>query len=304
MKPREDNQELGAINKCYEVVCENSEFVTKMKDTVTAWIAKSNGCYLYYCDNEAGNLYNETYHSERDNECYKVTCENGKWVTKERDNATEWKRQSNGCYEYYCDNETGFKSKETEHQYQENECYEVLCEGNGWIIKKKDNVTEWENRTSACAVFYCDNESGIMTRSNCTSTNEVHRACVNEKCVETETFSDEGYLIEVDLNGIDALGMTNFLEGVYKKACVKKEDVKLGTKIDSEGNIIGLVIVVDSQENAQVIADAINESFDEDSSASRTITAQVLPKVISEASRAYSAIVFFVICLVFAFISM
>jgi len=44
---------------------------------------------------------------DMDGRCYMITCENNEWGFKQRDNATKWEEQSNQCYEYQCDNESG-----------------------------------------------------------------------------------------------------------------------------------------------------------------------------------------------------
>jgi len=38
-----------------------------------------------------------------------------------------------------------------------------LCENNEWIVKKRKNATEWEERSFGCVLHQCDNRTGNST---------------------------------------------------------------------------------------------------------------------------------------------
>ena len=77
-------------NRCYDIVCEDSEWAFRKMENVATWERHSNHCYECLCDNSSG-----------------LTC-------RKRSNATEWENKTDGCMRYFCDNETGPETKMTE----------------------------------------------------------------------------------------------------------------------------------------------------------------------------------------------
>ena len=127
-------------------------------------------------------------------------------------------------------------------------------------FKKRDNASEWENRTNGCVEYVCD--EGVhdaLYWSKCNSSNEVTRMCENETCVTVDLEKEEFY-VEVTLEGVKATEMNetevrNVLEVV---SGVKSDEVKIETEIDEEGNIIRIIVIVEDLETAQTISDAVN----------------------------------------------
>ena len=109
-------------NHCYEVIVDKSnEAHIQQRANASEWENKTNGCIKYYCDNESGGMYNNTCCSHDginricmndtcvENQCYEFIV-NGPddYFIQKRTNAVEWERKTNGCLEYYCDNESGY----------------------------------------------------------------------------------------------------------------------------------------------------------------------------------------------------
>jgi len=75
---------LGKENNCFEVVCENNEWIVQKKKSVEDWEKLSNGCVECKCDNESGSVAVSLCNSDNemcvDNKCVekKTMKENGK----------------------------------------------------------------------------------------------------------------------------------------------------------------------------------------------------------------------------------
>ena len=58
---------------------------------------------------------------------------------------------------------------------QNNQCYRVLVQSENpddAIIEKRENATDWERRSNNCTEFFCNNETGPVSRITCHDSNE------------------------------------------------------------------------------------------------------------------------------------
>ena len=99
---------------CYDFVCRN--------------ITESGECLPESEKYEKVPGYDEVF--RQSNKCFEVTCIDNKWSLKEMDNVTEWKKESDGCVNRVCDNETGiqldnrcWKTVSIPRYCQDHQCY-------------------------------------------------------------------------------------------------------------------------------------------------------------------------------------
>jgi len=219
------------------------------------------------------------------NHCYNGAYVDGKFVSEKRKNATELENtQRFGCVQYQCQNDTGelkmtlmCEEKECysdgkcnevsgvceykrnggyeELMKEDNHCYEVLCEGNKWIVKKRNNATEWESRTKGCVDYTCDNNTGGIVKSLCNDGNEI---CVNDKCVEKASITDN-WIVEIDVyeTSIEELNTTQIISDISDLAEVNADVMKIGIEFNEKGYIVRILVYVGDEMTANKIATAI-----------------------------------------------
>ena len=142
---------------------------------------------------------------------------------------------------------------------QENQCYEVICEGNEWTMKKRRDETQWESQSNECILYECQNDSGFVTSSGCKNSDLV---CVDNHCVENETLTDNRVSVEIELKErIGAIEMnTSEIQQFLSTECqVDVNDVVIGYVTDEEGYIVRIIVYVNNQAVANVIASTVEE---------------------------------------------
>jgi len=65
-------------------------------------------------------------------------------------------------------------------------------------MEKRDNATIWESKSTECYMFECDNESGPISRNNCTDRDHV---CENDKCITMEE-DDASHTVVIEVEEI------------------------------------------------------------------------------------------------------
>ena len=228
------------------------------------------------------------------NHCFEASYVDGHFVSQERPNATEWINEGKVCIENYCHNESGRQQRvldicedadpcyvgrcvnETglceytpiagydELVGQQNKCYELVCEDNKrWAIHRRENATDWEDRTNDCMHYECHNESGYMSWSMCNSTKEEKRICMNEQCI-VEDEHDKGWSVELDVKDLspEELDILDPLTSIGELTGVDREHLSLAVEVDESGNIMRVVVFVKDEETATMLADTMNSIAD------------------------------------------
>jgi len=144
----------------------------------------------------------------------------------------------------YCELSVDIDSSTKEElKKQENQCYGAFIYGKDTInmsgIFKRPNVAEWEYMTDGCVQFECDNGTGLLVRSICSST----RACQNKQCEE----DINGYALAIELKESIAVG--DYDEGKLKESIkslsgVDKDKFEFGVDIDDHGQISRVIIYI------------------------------------------------------------
>ena len=148
-------------------------------------------------------------------------------------------------------------------EYQENRCYEAMYDGSGVVVslKKRANATVWENQTSGCGRYYCDNSSGPEFEDHCNRDDEVSRICIKNKCILNEGMMESTMRveIEIELGGGTDTKISEMVEEI-SELCdidIDGEGVMIGWEYDG-GGIYRLMIFLDDENKAETIVKVIN----------------------------------------------
>ena len=228
------------FNHCYEGACVDGVVVAQKRSNATEKeLSMRNGCVHYVCENDTGNMLEN------------LICE---------------ERQ---CYTGICDNSSGNCSYEKIPGYdelidQQNECYEIVCKDDLWVVQPRDDAEKWKKRTNKCAEYQCNNESGLLSWSMCNSTNSISRMCVSDQCIDTSTDvpSEQHFYVEIEMDvGVNVSEMDSgeILEIISQQLGVDTSEVRVAWEVDEEGYVIRVVVFVNDEETAKVIASGIDD---------------------------------------------
>jgi len=115
----ESCEELAAqINECFEAILDvdNHQYTIRKRGEAVAWEKHTSDCMEFYCDNESGLKTNDLCRG-RINQCYEEVCADGECIIEQSESAIEWEHRTDGCTEYYCDNESGYLNKSICHSH-------------------------------------------------------------------------------------------------------------------------------------------------------------------------------------------
>jgi len=230
-------------NQCYEVYCDTDGWDVRERKNASDWIAQTNKCVLFGCNNESG-AYKED----------KVICN----------------EKPAACYSATCNGETGVCTYEKMDKWyelidQEDRCQHVVCdEEKGWILEKYDNVTEWESQTNDCYLYYCENEPGLVSKRVCNSSADVSRVCMNgESCIENWKTETTVWTVGIEFDGLDS-NVTGLVQNLTVLFSSLLEHSSLGTEVDGDGKLLTIVIDFEDEQSANSVKEAVLNVIDSD----------------------------------------
>ena len=139
----------------------------------------------------------------------------------------------------------------------ENHCYEVVENNGTLVVQKRVNATSWEEQKNGCGVFYCDNETGGMFNSSC-STNEI---CVNDVCAPEDLLNDSIYVI-LDFGDNDNVQLINIDVNVTLKHINDLGDFNITTIVvetNDEGHVVKVFVILDNEEDAKMLEKSVRD---------------------------------------------
>ena len=139
-----------------------------------------------------------------------------------------------------------------------SQCYDSGVNGTQCILRKKEDVIEWENQTNGCIKFLCDDGTGeLFTSSQCNNDKEV---CVNDKCIaedddEDSEMADKKWVVEIKMNESDSFSMTSeeIVSDISKKSGVDADDITIGVEYDENGKIVRVIVYVNDESKADKV---------------------------------------------------
>jgi len=314
------------FNHCFSVTVKaDGSFVQVERKNVSIVESESHGCVLFTCDNETGKNWtfvpcgekdcyvngtcNETTGDceydridgwqklvDKENQCFGLGCEDGHWIIKERENATEWEHQTNDCVKYFCENSTGKKTEikkmcddrpacwlgmcnettgECDYEKtdgwqgladQENKCYELGCDVSTWIIQKRESAVDWELKTNDCYKFQCENSTGGLSWRICNTSEAVSLLCMESECLENWESVIPGWFVQIKLRSatVESFDKDEFLSNISNLSGLNPDEISYGDEVDSDGNILTIVLKVEDQAKADSISEAVKDKRKEE----------------------------------------
>ena len=140
--------------------------------------------------------------------------------------------------------------------HDSNQCYEPLCKNGNITMEKRENATEWENRSTGCYEFECDYESGPIFWNNCTDTDHV---CENDMCVMKEDDVSHTVVIEVEEIQLLDLKMNEIQDTISNLTSIEADKLRIRVDTNEKNEIIRLIVIVDDEETAIIVNEKVNQ---------------------------------------------
>jgi len=183
-----------------------------------------------------------------------------------------------------------FSEEEFIQQYKQ--CNEmIVCSDGNVFAPSSHNGTELVNiRDDNCYEYQCDNEGRIKSWSSCNSTNEVTRICMNNECIEEDKINDnDGWIISVDLVDVnaDVLNETEIISLLGNINGINTIKFRIGTEINDKGQIKRIIIYTTDEQDAQTIANALDNCSSEHSNTIDDDSASICEGIFEHVQKAY-----------------
>jgi len=181
---------------------------------------------------------------------------------------------------YFCDKTVYANSSAFDHlRSANNHCNEVMvCSKTNATTYKRANATEWESKSQGCYEYKCLNETGgvILTCGN-----DADKICLNDECVARSTVEGERWVVEVTLNEVylKEFNSTWVIETISDATGIEADKIKINLDIDGTGKIMRVIVLVDDQNAATIISDALSECLPKNATSRNNVCAGVLLKI-------------------------
>jgi len=166
---------------------------------------------------------------------------------------------------------TQFCSHESCESFLHNACYEnPVCDINNLIsMKKRDNATVWESKSTECLRFECDNENGPVYWNQCNESDEV---CENDVCVaKNEGEESPSVIIElIDELDLTDMNMTEIRDTIVHLTEIETDEIRIRVNTNENNKITQIIVIVEDERTANKIRDAVNLCSDARSEDSKT----------------------------------
>jgi len=145
-----------------------------------------------------------------------------------------------------------------ELQLSSDSCTEEYCDRGFKNIREKESYTRWKKQLhlNACVDFSCDSVSGPFMWSSCNSTEDQSYLCMNDACKER----NDPISVEIDMEaGVDASDFSLMVVSAEIETLTGVDIKSVGCELGSYASIVRVVVIVDEEETAHIIADAVNK---------------------------------------------
>ena len=141
-----------------------------------------------------------------------------------------------------------------------NHCFKAELNDDGEFIQRMwKNATEYEEQSNDCVEYKCVNSSGPTWSVKCSSSDGISRTCVNNQCLEKETFMEGTVSIVIEIEDdldVNEVNISLLLDALSEEG-VSLDLTKVGYESDSKGNIVQIILIVDDEETVNAVLVAI-----------------------------------------------
>ena len=126
-------------------------------------------------------------------------------------------------------------------------------------MKKRENATIWERKTTGCYEFQCHNESGPIYWKQCNKSDEV---CENDQCIIREEVT---YSVEIEVEGINVtdLNITEIQTTTSNLTGIESDKLRIRVDTNNNNEVILIIVIVNDEETAKKVSKSINAEIDE-----------------------------------------
>ena len=126
-------------------------------------------------------------------------------------------------------------------------------------MRKRSNASLWEEQTNECTKYLCDNSSGFVRENICNSDDETSRICIEGKCIENKTVEEEGWIVEIEVEGINSrdFNTTELAQHISTISAIDSEEITIGIEADEDGQVIRILIFVGDEDKANSVETSV-----------------------------------------------
>jgi len=142
-----------------------------------------------------------------------------------------------------------------------NHCYEGTYIDGEVRQQKRKNATDFESQTNECMEYHCYNDTGRLSWSLCNSTDVLTNICVDGKCVGGNDYTpgSRRWSVVVELSDDEVkagdLDFTEIAVAASNMTGIDFTDIVVGAVFDDEGYVVRIILYVDDEQKAKVMAD-------------------------------------------------
>jgi len=135
-----------------------------------------------------------------------------------------------------------------------NHCYSPRYVDGKPIQVKSQSTIEWENQTGVCGTYFCDNETGLVSWSECNSSENVSHLCMDEQCLSDweDNLTDWNVVVEYENVSFAELRVKQLVSFILYYI-YQSDFFDIGAETDVNGTLLLNVFHVDNPYDARRI---------------------------------------------------
>jgi len=141
--------------------------------------------------------------------------------------------------------------KEAHCGFPMNECFQVT---DACSLEMSPEASSWTLRGNGCVEFFCDNITGMSTRSMC---NDSGSLCTNNRCARETDTTDRNYKVEIEMDNVGPANTPN----ITAELSDAFHDATVIVKMDEFGGTVKIFVYVRDMESAIIVEQTVNRCF-------------------------------------------
>ena len=138
-----------------------------------------------------------------------------------------------------------------------NQCFGLVANGEICEVTKKEQASWWENNSTDCVEYSCDNETGFVSKSKCSNSDNT-AVCVDDKCVDV---GDKQWKVVIELNTDEVEAMT-YDDVVVELKALFEVNTTFAIEYNKGGVMKRLVVYANDKEQAEKLKQIVLDSIE------------------------------------------
>ena len=133
-----------------------------------------------------------------------------------------------------------------------NNCYKGSYKDGEVISEKWRHVREREKQSNGC--YLCDIQSDSIQWNKCN--NSENHTCLNGDCING-TQLDDKWIVIIEMNNTKAgdINIQELIDTISEITGIKKDNIMVGIETDDNGDVISILVYLDSEEEAKSVSE-------------------------------------------------